>query len=265
MIENTNVRKGKVMTDLARYNHENDDMYGMSLRDLGTVLHKSGFFADTRDEAQAMVKVLAGRELGFGPIASMNGLHIVKGKVTIGANLMSSAVKRSNKYNYRVLVLNDQECSIEFFEAGQSAGVSTFTLADAKKAGTQNLDKFPRNMLFSRAMANGVRWFAPDTFDGPVYTPEEMGMMEQVSPLPPAPPANVITGEVVEDVDPAVQARLDAVAQMRASAKAAVKRGAMTLADLPTADVVQAMSLDEVRSWADAYDAMPAPEHQDAA
>jgi hypothetical protein len=32
-----------------------------------------------------------------------------------------------------------------------------------------------------------------------------------------------------------------------------------------SADVVQAMSLDEVRSWVDAYDAMPAPVLQDAA
>ena len=253
------------MGDLAQYNGQNDGTDGMSLTDLGTVLAKSGYFSDTRDAAQAIVKVLAGRELGFGAIASMTGIYLVNGRVAIGANLMAAAVKRSGKYNYRVTTLTDTECSIEFFEAGQSVGVSTFTLADAKKAGTKNLDKFPRNMLFARALSNGVRWYAPDTFDAPVYTPEEMGVLDQHGNLPAAPPANVITGEVIHDEDLALQARLDAVAQMRASAKAAVRRGAMTVADLPTAEVVQAMSLDEVRSWVDAYDAMPAPALQDAA
>ena len=31
--------------------------------------------------------------------------------------------------------------------------------------------KYPRNMLFARAMSNGVRWFAPEATGGlPVYT-----------------------------------------------------------------------------------------------
>lgn len=29
-------------------------------------------------------------------------------------------------------------------------------------------------MLFARAMSNGVKWFTPDVFRGPVYVPEEM-------------------------------------------------------------------------------------------
>ncbi|RDT44717.1 hypothetical protein DXF87_27490, partial [Enterobacter roggenkampii] len=37
------------------------------------------------------------------------------------------------------------------------------------------MDKFPKNMLFARAMSNGVKWFTPDVFSGPVYTPEELG------------------------------------------------------------------------------------------
>jgi len=37
------------------------------------------------------------------------------------------------------------------------------------------MDKFPKNMLFARAMSNGIKWFTPDVFAGPVYTPEELG------------------------------------------------------------------------------------------
>ena len=59
---------------------------------LGSVLAKSGYFSDAKGEAQAVVKVLAGREMGFGPIASMTGVHIVQGKPTIGANLLGAAI-----------------------------------------------------------------------------------------------------------------------------------------------------------------------------
>lgn len=151
----------------------------MSLGQLGDMLAKSGYFTDARDAAQCVVKVLAGRELGFGAIASMTGVYIVKGKVSLSANLMAAAVRRSGRYTFKVNVLTPTACEIEFFEIiggkRESLGVSAFTLADAQKAGTQNLDKFARNMLYARAMSNGVKWYCPDVTGGPVYTPEEMG------------------------------------------------------------------------------------------
>ncbi len=147
----------------------------MTLSELGSVFVRSGFFTDSRDASQAIVKILAGRELGFGAIASMTGVYIVKGRVSLSANLMAAAVKRTNKYNYRIVEHTEQVCELAFFEGGQEVGRSRFTIADAKKAGTQNIDKFPRNMLFARAMSNGVKWFTPDVFAGPVYTPDEMG------------------------------------------------------------------------------------------
>jgi len=151
----------------------------MSLGQLGDMLAKSGYFADARDAAQCVVKVLAGRELGFGPVASMTGVYIVKGKVSLSANLMAAAVRRSGRYTFKVNTLTPTNCEIEFFEVmggkRESLGVSAFTLADAQKAGTQNLDKFARNMLYARAMSNGVKWFCPDVTGGPIYTPEELG------------------------------------------------------------------------------------------
>jgi hypothetical protein len=141
---------------------------------LGQVLVKSKFFNDTSDASQAIVKILAGQELGIGPIASMTGIHIVQGRVALGANLIAGQVKRSGKYDYRVTEMSDDRCEIAFMQSGQQIGVSTFTREDAKRAGTKNMDKFPRNMLFARAMSNGVRWYCPDIFSGPVYTPEEL-------------------------------------------------------------------------------------------
>lgn len=170
----------------------------MPLSELGNVLAKSGFFADTREAGQAIVKVLAGREMGFGPIASMTGINIIKGRVSLSANLMASAVKRSGRYDYKVTENTVTACEIVFSEHGKETGRSRFTMEDARKAGTQNLDKFPRNMLFARAMSNGVRWYCPDVTNGPAYTPEELG--ETVDEE-----GEVITGTATEVQAPAVE------------------------------------------------------------
>ena len=141
---------------------------------IGETFYKSGMFADIKSAQQAVVKIMAGAEMGISPFQAMSGIHIIQGKPTIGAGIMASRVKASGKYNYKVTEMSDKVCTIDFLEGGQSIGTSSFTIEDAKKAGTKNLDKFPRNMLFARAMSNGVRWFCPDIYEGPVYVPEEM-------------------------------------------------------------------------------------------
>lgn len=139
----------------------------------------SGFFPDSKEASKAIVKVLAGRELGFGAFASMTGVAVIQGKPVIGANLLAAAVKQTGKYNYRVTLHTENECVIDFFENKEKVGTSTFTMKDAAAAGLNlkdNWKKYPRNMLFARAIANGQKWYCPDVFNGvTVYTPDEMG------------------------------------------------------------------------------------------
>jgi hypothetical protein len=143
---------------------------------LSKMFADSGFFDDCRQAAQAGVKIMAAIELGLPVFTGMSGIHVIKGKVTIGANIMAAMVKRSGKYNYRVLEHTEQICKIAFFEAGEQCGMSEFTAADAAKMGTQNMNKFPKNMLFARAISNGIKFYCPDLFLGtPVYTPDELG------------------------------------------------------------------------------------------
>ena len=141
---------------------------------IGKAFAESGMFPDTKSAAQAIVKIQAGQEIGIPPFAAMSGIHIIQGKPTIGAGIMASIVKGSGKYDYRVVESTDKVCSIDFYQGKEKIGNSTFTIEDAKKALTKNLDKFPKNMLFARAMSNGVKWYTPDVFSGPVYVPEEM-------------------------------------------------------------------------------------------
>lgn len=179
------------------------------------VFAASGFFHDARQEAQALVKIMAGRELGFAPFASMTGIFVSESRngrparLGFHANLMAAAVKRSGRYDYEVRKLDDTGCVLAFVElrAGKrhELGVSPFTIDDAKRAGLAggvNYQAFPRNMTFARALSNGVKWYCPDVFGGPVYTPEEL----EEDPAPPdrkvvirpeEVAARVVQGEVV--------------------------------------------------------------------
>jgi hypothetical protein len=142
---------------------------------------QSGMFTDIKSSSQAMVKIMAGQEFGIPPFAAMSGIHLIQGKPTIGAGLMAQRVKKSGKYSYNVLQLTDQICELEFIQLPKTVlGKSTFTIEDAKKAGTKNIDRFPKNMLFARAISNGVRWFTPDIYESVVYVPEEMQEVQQI-------------------------------------------------------------------------------------
>ena len=177
---------------------------------LGNVLAASGFFQDSREGAQAAVKVMAGQELGFGPIASMTGIYIVKGRVTLSANLMAAAIKRHPAYTFRVKEHNAEVCTIDFLEDGEVIGTSSFSMDDAKAAGlagSETYKKFPKNMLYARALSNGAKWYCPDVFGGAIYTPDELGeevdgetgeILNPTAPTPnPQPEAEPVDAEVV--------------------------------------------------------------------
>ena len=197
----------------------------LTLSEVGKTFAQSGFFADSRDASQAVVKVIAGQEMGFGPVTAMTGIHIIKGNVTIGAHLMAAGIKSHPKYDYRATFTDDDSaCTILFFEyladglTREELGRETFTLDDAQRAGlskNDNWKKYPRNMLFARAMSNGVRFYCPDVFSGALaYTPEELAENGGiVDPLPVDIDAVVedIATEVAEVVAPAVEQAVEEV------------------------------------------------------
>lgn len=145
---------------------------------VSNVFAQSGFFPDAREVARAAVLVMAGRELGFKPFASMTGISIIKGKPSVGAHLMASRIVQCG-YDYRVKRHDAELCTIEFYRGEDLLGTSTFTWKEAQTAGLAGKDNwknYPKNMLWARAMANGARWYCAGAFGGaPVYTPDELG------------------------------------------------------------------------------------------
>lgn len=143
-------------------------------------LQTSGYFSDVKSEAQALVKVMAGAEIGLPPFASMTGIHIVQGKPVIGSNLVATLVKNDPRYDYRVKQADANACVITWYEGGQVVGESSFTMAEATAAGITNKPTwkaYASDMLFARALTRGARRYAPGIFGGsPIYTPDELGV-----------------------------------------------------------------------------------------
>ncbi len=145
---------------------------------LGGYLAKSKYFTDVTDTAQAVVKIIAGQALGFDPVYSMSKLYIVKGTVAVMAEAVAAMIKRSMRYDYKVLLYTEKECSLEFSDSGKAAMVSSFTLEDAKRARLIKeggaWHSWPRAMLFSKALLQGARIVCPHIIAG-VRTVEELG------------------------------------------------------------------------------------------
>lgn len=150
------------------------------------VFTKGGMFPDNKSVAQCATKLIVGQGLNLTPWESMCGLHIISGKPVLGANLMAAAIKRSGKYDYRATSTNDR-CDIDFLDTrtNEVIGTTTWTLADAQRAGlsNQNWKKYPKAMLFARCISAGYREHCPDALGAaPVYV-EQHGDSEIPEPV----------------------------------------------------------------------------------
>jgi len=154
---------------------------------LGKMFYASGMFPDLKSEAQAMVKVMVGKELNLPPFASITGIHVVLGKPVIGANLIATMIANHPKYAYRIAKSTKEICEINFYESTAKVmnettlvGTSSFTIQEAQEAGLLGKDiwkKYAADMLFARAISRGAKRYAPGIFGGAaVYTPDELGV-----------------------------------------------------------------------------------------
>lgn len=163
---------------------EQQDTEHLPVKWVAQIFAESGMFPNAKSAAEVATKLIIGRGLGMNDYDAMAGFHIVQGKVNLAANSMAAAIKRSGKYNYRVTEHSTTVVTIKFFEKWDSSweevGESTFTTEDAQRAklSGDNWRKYPKAMLFARAMSAGYRMYCPDAFGmAPVYV-EQHGETE---------------------------------------------------------------------------------------
>lgn len=161
---------------------------------LGEAMAQAGMLKGPQAAGQAAVKIMAGQALKIDPVSAMRGMFIMpSGSIGFYSKLIAARIKESPKYDYRVDALTEEICTITFYEIIQGKrtvlGSESFSQADAKRQGTQNMAKFPKNMLFARAMGNGAGFYCPDVMGNHVIETEaDREIIEaNTTPIPPTP------------------------------------------------------------------------------
>lgn len=148
--------------------------------------------------------ILAGRDLGLSPVASLRGLTIIQGKIEVSADLQLGLYHRAGgKSEWQLLT--DTAAAIKLSAPWLTqAHLSSFTMDDAKRAGisSENYKKYPKAMLRSRAITQGLKDIGFDATAG-VYAPGEIGgeavvVEEEVKPVAATEPQE--TGEAPSKV-----------------------------------------------------------------
>jgi hypothetical protein len=139
---------------------------------------------------EIFVIVLAGQEIGIGPSQAVMGIKMIEGKPELSAGLMAAMVKNSGRYDFRTEWGSDEDkwAEVTFYDtdSGDAIGSSRFSEADARTAGLwrNNYLTYWRNMLFARALSNGVKWYCPDALmvsayhEGEIYGDTEASIPE---------------------------------------------------------------------------------------
>jgi len=152
----------------------------VALERLALHAYQSGLFKGKVPNVSAGVIALAfGNDLGLSPTTSLTSIHVIEGKPVMSGNLMLALVKKTPGWKVKVIERSNTRCVLEWVENGEVQGRSEFSMEDAKLAGLQNKDnwrKYPKAMLFNRAVSDGFKTYCPHLACGhTVYTPEELG------------------------------------------------------------------------------------------
>jgi len=130
--------------------------------------------------------ILAGQELGLGAMASLRTIHLVKGKIVIGADAQLALLHQSG-ISSRWEETTDKAARLSLSRAPHtSAETFRYTIEEARTAGLAGKDvwrKYAPAMLRARCISLAARAYAPEVLMG-CYTPDEAAEFVDVQQLP---------------------------------------------------------------------------------
>lgn len=150
-----------------------DDMFRLA----AALIQAKGMIPERiKSEGELVATVLAGQELGLGPMASLRGIHVVQGKVGLNYDLMVGLLRRAG-YRVEWTRATATEATVRLTAPNGDTHEEAFTKADAQTAGLwgrgQGWQKYPKAMLKARAVSAAARAFAGDVLHG-AYSMDEI-------------------------------------------------------------------------------------------
>lgn len=158
--------------------------------------------------------------LGVPRMAALTGIHVIKGKPSMSADLMLALVRRAG---HRIRVTGDDthaEAVLIRADDPEFEYRAVWTMEKARRAGLlgqrgQNWEKYPGPMLRARSVTEVVRMGASEVLFGAIYAPEELGVQVDETGTPidtPAPsPAPQVQPEPQPEVPLAPQELMDEI------------------------------------------------------
>jgi hypothetical protein len=175
-------------TDLLRYTPPNADEWGQLIQ-LSEMIAPAPFVPDALrgKPGSVMGCMMMGRELGIGPMQSVNDISFIKGKRTLAATLMVQLV-RARGHKFKTVESNDAHAVVQIHRKGEAEPEPPveFTWADAQRAKLtdgDNYKKYPVAMLWSRATSAACRRDASECLGGNAYTAEELDSIDEQDPV----------------------------------------------------------------------------------
>jgi hypothetical protein len=120
--------------------------------------------------------ILAGRELGLGPMQSLQHIHVIDGRPAVSAEI-ARGLALAQGHEIIVTDTSITRCVVRGRRRGSSEWVTvSWSIDDAKRAGIdgkQNWRKHPRRMLQARATSELCHLLFADAIGGMPFTVEE--------------------------------------------------------------------------------------------
>jgi hypothetical protein len=142
---------------------------------VANVIYDTPFVPDgLRGSAPAVAAaILAGRELGIGPMTALQHIHVIKGKPAQSAALMRALIQAAG-HQWQDGDVTDTRAVVRGRRKGESEWAEVvFTADQARKAGI-DLGKYPQDKLYARATSRLARRKFADVIAGMPYSAEEL-------------------------------------------------------------------------------------------
>lgn len=169
------------MTQLVKYQEQKQELD--YFRTLAGVASKGGTHNMTPETLMNIM--LTAKDLGISPMKAINGgFYVVNGKISMSTALMADRIRKEG-HSIKIPEWTSQKCVVIGVRKDNGDSVKfEFTMEDAQAAGlTKNptWQKFPKQMLYNRAMATLARTLFPDVV-GNAYSEEEKWDIMNVPP-----------------------------------------------------------------------------------
>lgn len=129
--------------------------------------------------------MLTAKDLGISPMKAINGgFYVVGGKISMSTALMADRIRKEG-HSIKIPEWSSQKCTIIGVRKDNNDSIKfEYTMEDAQAAGLTNSPtwkKFPKQMLYNRAMATLARTLFPDVV-GNAYSEDEKYDIMNVPP-----------------------------------------------------------------------------------